>query len=413
MILNGCPTAQNNWFVCLFPFESEPVHLKRVLGIKHLMKFTRSLKAFALPAFLVVSIDCTNPSKDRGNDRPTVGNGDSTKNTSAGTCSRYYSFEGKFYDLETLKQVPAGPNPADFKNCSTYGYQFQSPLNDTVIYMGKTFFVGRKTYQLFIQENGKQVAVKMPVADPLPEVHEYYFTLLTVSDGVVVIMEDYYGTGFTILKYDENGKELARTGFEHTFVTHPEPSTNYMHRYLYLGHTTPTQLIFTSHMAFGEKDKTIVVELSDLSKKAYDYKIAGIVSDESQQKAKGFVVNKGDGKFTVKFPETGKEINFNIGYGDGACTVILKNKKLIVANYHPISTGSSLQCFDAGTGNMIWKADVVQVNASHSEYYNTVYLSLYKNKIVMEGHEAYGKYLQLFDLDTGKRLACFGIPVSK
>jgi hypothetical protein len=57
---------------------------------------------------------------------------------------------------------------------------------------------------------------------------------------------------------------------------------------------------------------------------------------------------------------------------------------------------------------MKWTADVKQINASHSEYANKVTLSMYKNKIVMEGNESYGNYVQLFDAETGKRLATFG-----
>lgn len=325
-------------------------------------------------------------------------------------CSRHYLFDGTYYDLETCKQADIGGKVIDFKKCSPFGYQFTSHIDDTIHFRNKTFCVNPKTYRLLISgEKAKTITVKMPLADPQPEeVSQFHYSLLATNDGVVVIIENYYGTTFTIAKYDENGKELAKTELEHTFVTHPEPNTNHHHRYLYLGYTTPTQLVFTSHMAFGEKDKTIVVELKNLAKKEYDFKISGIVLDETQQHVSGLTFHEKD-QFTIRFPESGKEISFTIPNGDGACETILWNNQLIVANYHPISTGSSLYSFDAATGKQLWKADVGQVNASHSEYYNKVYLSRYKNTIIMEGAEAYGKYLQFFDAGSGKRLGCYGI----
>ncbi len=99
---------------------------------------------------------------------------------------------------------------------------------------------------------------------------------------------------------------------------------------------------------------------------------------------------------------------FEIKNGNPACDLILKNNLLYIANYHPIATGSSLHCFDLNSRKMKWTADVKQIMASHSQYSNKVILSMYKNKIIMEGDEAYGDYVQIFDAETGKRLAVFG-----
>src|SRR5690606_32229672 len=105
----------------------------------------------------------------------------------------------------------------------------------------------------------------------------------------------------------------------------------------------------------------------------------------------------------------GKEYSFSIDYADQACEFLLKGDLLYIANYHPIATGSSLHCFDLKTEKMKWTADVLQVNASHSEYYNKVTLSMYKDRLLMQGDEAYGSYLQIFDAESGKRLKQFGL----
>jgi outer membrane protein assembly factor BamB len=77
---------------------------------------------------------------------------------------------------------------------------------------------------------------------------------------------------------------------------------------------------------------------------------------------------------------------------------------LYVSFYHGIATGSSLYAFTRSTGKLLWQADVKQLNVSHSEYYNTVLLSNWKNYIILEGIEAEGHYVQIFNKDTGERL---------
>ncbi len=67
-----------------------------------------------------------------------------------------------------------------------------------------------------------------------------------------------------------------------------------------------------------------------------------------------------------------------------------------------------MHCFDLRTNKIKWTAGVKQVNADYSEYYNTVTLSMYEDKIIMEGIESYGNYGQLFDAESGESLAVFG-----
>jgi len=97
------------------------------------------------------------------------------------------------------------------------------------------------------------------------------------------------------------------------------------------------------------------------------------------------------------------EYDYDIVYNPSV-TALVHGDKLILALYHPISTGSDLLALDINTGKILWHANVEQVNASHSEYYNTVNLYAYKDKVLMEGIESYGKYLQVFDIKTGAAL---------
>jgi len=165
-------------------------------------------------------------------------------------------------------------------------------------------------------------------------------------------------------------------------------------------------MIFTSHIAFADKFKTHVLSMDDFTLTEFDKTANGLILDEKEENLVGFVTQEED-HFTILMTDN-KTYEFDIKYGSPACEFILKDNLLYIANYHPISTGSGLCCFDLNTSIMKWKADVKQVMASHSEYSNKVTLSMYKNKIIMEGNESYGDYVQIFEAETGKRLAAFG-----
>jgi hypothetical protein len=327
-------------------------------------------------------------------------------------CSDIYPFQAYYIDLKNNNAVLIDGAPSEnFKNCSKYAHRFENPFSDSISIGGRSFIVDsnkeKGIYNINIFEAGKLLKIiNLPVEKPLPEVHEYYIHLFQHKANLMMILEDMYTTHYIICKYDKDGNELLRKEIEHTYITHPEPKTNHYNRYLYYKQLTATQMVFTSHIAFADKFKTIVMSMDDFSISEYDKTANGIILDENDENLAGFVTQDDD-NFEVEMVN-GDKYKFDIENGDPACEFILKGNLLYIANYHPISTGSNLYCFDLSTKKMKWKADVKQVNASHSEYYNTVYLSMYKDKILMEGEESYGNYLQIFDAETGERLSVFG-----
>lgn len=327
-------------------------------------------------------------------------------------CSNLYPFQAYYINLDENNAVLIDGIPsADFKTCSKYAHRFTNPVSDSVIIDGKKFIVVKNKekgiYNVNIFEGEKLLnTIKLPVENPLPEVHEYYINLFPYKNDLIMFMEDMYTTHYIICKYNTEGKELISKEIEHTYITHPEPNTNHYNRYLYFNDLTASQMVFTSHIAFADKFKTIVLSLDDFSVTEYDKTANGLILDENEKNLSGFVTQDND-HFTVQMIDN-RKFEFEIKYGNPACEFILKDNLLYIANYHPIATGSSLHCFDLQTGKMKWTADVKQVMASHSEYYNKVTLSMFKNKIIMEGDESYGDYVQIFDAGTGKRLAVFG-----
>jgi PQQ-like domain len=84
---------------------------------------------------------------------------------------------------------------------------------------------------------------------------------------------------------------------------------------------------------------------------------------------------------------------------------ILDGERLYVTVFHRISSGSQLFAFDARTGAVVWRGDVVQLNVPHSKYFNDVELRMAGGRVTMIGTEAGGCYVQTFDAPTGRRLS--------
>ena len=335
---------------------------------------------------------------------------DSKKNTYTDECSQFFPFQGKIVDLESNEYVDiAKSDSALYTDCSVYAHKFNSESYDTVQISGKKITIfnddDEGIYQLVIKGEDGSKRIDLPVDLPLEEVREYYIHLIGFGDAVIVLMQDFYAKDFIVCKYNSNGELLLTIRLEHSFITHPDPNTNYYHPYLYYFGKTKSQMVFSAG-CFSDKLKTIILSVEDFSLLEFDKSVSGLILDEKESEVIGFASYIDDDFEVLLFD--GREFKFEIEYASDACDFILKGEKLYIANYHPIATGSSLHCYDLTKKKVIWTADVKQINASHSEYYNSVVLGLYKDKVLMYGLEANGEYLQIFDANSGERLAVFG-----
>jgi len=330
-------------------------------------------------------------------------------------CTKYYGLQGKYIDLDSMKIVPDNIDIEEvYQTCSKFRNRFDNrdysetfnPLCSCSIYKNKD----KEEYKISWNkkdDNHEHIWVEIPLKRPLPEVYDYDFQLFsTINNNVILFVKDFYGTHYQIYKYDSDGILLDSTELEHTFVTHPEPNTDYHHPYLYFYGETDDYIVFSSGSFFSDKDKTILFIKSDFVTTDYDISLSGLIYDESDKNIIGLAEHHEKGYKILMLD--GREFNIVKEYTDPACSFILRNNLLYVANYHPISTGSSLFCYDILNQKVMWTADVKQVNASHSEYYNEVILFTYKDRILMHGIESYAEYLQIFDAITGERLAAFG-----
>jgi outer membrane protein assembly factor BamB len=94
---------------------------------------------------------------------------------------------------------------------------------------------------------------------------------------------------------------------------------------------------------------------------------------------------------------------FYHSYGPGLRTALV-GKRLVIAVYHPFATGSDLLCVDFNTGKEIWHAQVNELMAEHSEYYNHVWVMVSNDRVLLAGKESDGNILQVFSLQNGSNL---------
>jgi len=223
--------------------------------------------------------------------------------------------------------------------------------------------------------------------------------LAQTSHGVIHVkrLENVY----VIRKYDGAGKEEFQRKIEHTAVWRKMNTRRHI-SYLNFKVHTDKYMVFTS--VRREYDTTLIVDLLDGTVSSVPFSVIGVIRGEDDNSIAGFVQADHEKKqFKVYTRNNEWSISKKPDEKD-ACETILSDSILAIALYNPFATGSVLSAYDINNGTVLWEADVQQLNVAHSEYFNTVILSLYENKLIMEGLESYGSYIQIFDIKTGKRL---------
>lgn len=308
------------------------------------------------------------------------------------------------WDKSTLQQSAAF-DTALFYDVSVTSYGF----NWNVVYLnGKKFSLDQKNNKVIIHDISN---------NQISEINDKYSVykrningrdLLFKGPGSIVHVKDLEGEyGYIISSYDENGKELYRKQLHHTKIE-ITGNTHHHERILnYLTHNSK-YVIFTTSVFSREFSQTVVLELASGTLTEIPISTDGVLFDR-QDDIQGLFQYDGDSKEIIFYDKLSDDIlwkykySYNVVYASSV-TALIQGDKLILALYHSISTGSDLLALDINTGKILWHANVDQVNASHSEYYNTVNLYAYKDKVLMEGIESYGKYLQVFDIKTGATL---------
>lgn len=308
------------------------------------------------------------------------------------------------WDKSTLEQSREF-DTALFYDISETSYGF----NWNVVYLkGKKFSLDSKKNKIIIHDiNSNRTS---EISDIYSEFKRNINgrDLLFKGEACVVHVKDLESEyGYLISSYDENGKELYSKQLHHTKIE-IKGNTHHHERILnYLTHNSK-YVIFTTSVFSREFSQTVILELTTGNLTEIPVSTDGVLFD-SQDNITGLFLYDGKNKEVTFYDKLSDNVlwkykyNYDVVYASSV-TALVQGDKLILALYHSISTGSDLLALDIKTGKLLWHANVDQVNASHSEYYNTVNLYTYKDKVLMEGIESYGKYLQVFDVNTGAKL---------
>jgi hypothetical protein len=87
---------------------------------------------------------------------------------------------------------------------------------------------------------------------------------------------------------------------------------------------------------------------------------------------------------------------------------------VFVAHYCVMSSGATIHALDLATGKARWSTPVKGLGPiDHSKYSNHVVLKLIRGYLVAFGNEAQGRYIEIFDPQSGKMLSNHRLPAAK
>lgn len=308
------------------------------------------------------------------------------------------------YNKYTLKQNPEF-DTALFYNLSITGTR----LNWNIIYLNeKKFSLDIKKHIITICDKDGIYLSEIQDKENQYERNINGSDMLIKGNNCIIHVKDLdIETGYIFSCYDEFGNETWRVQAKHTEIE-IKGDTHYHKRYLNYFEHNSKYIIFTTNVFYSDFSKTVILNLSSGEFTELPITVSGVLFDKQDNIIGLLSYNEKENEISF-YDKMSDNILWKYVYTDrmvnpSKITALLHEDKLILAFYHQISTGSDLIALDKKTGSLKWHAKVDQVNASHSKYYNHDNLFNYKDKILMEGIESYGKYLQVFDVNTGINL---------
>lgn len=313
-----------------------------------------------------------------------------------------YHFKNKYLDINSLKLLDNIPT----KNCTEvkiedlYAPQFREP-SDSIFYKNRSYKVVENG-DIAISENGKYLKT---ILNEDKKLHMDNVTgnsiIFSTSSGIIQLLRMSEQYGYHIKKYDADGNVLDKWTIAHTLFIKRKPNEIESIPYLYyFGHTNK-EILFST--VYESPQASTILYILDGTQQKLDYSTAGMILDTNNDRLLGVIGNDSAEKhFMVHIRN--KTWQIDNPEGNDAVKTVLKDSILYVAMYPVISSGCNVNAYNANTGKLLWKGDVKQMLVAHSKYYNTVYLTLFHDKLILEGDEAYGSYLQVLDFKTGKRL---------
>lgn len=314
-----------------------------------------------------------------------------------------YPFKNNYFNLNTLQyHTSSDPLAHSFKTDSKYAVRYSGLAADKLAYMG-SIFETTSDNGLLLKDIETQAATPLPNAEKgIPKQGQSF--LLKSTNGVIYIKSLEKDNGYKVYKYDEKGTQLFATQIKHSeFVQHGD-FTYHLPYLEYTMHTANT-IAFTSYVS--RIPKTITLSTLDGSMSNFEFTSVGFIRDiAADMDIHGFIqLDKGKKSLQITYISD----NFTIARPylaemSHAESLIIDNT-LVIATYNRRSPNAKLLAIDLNTKQIIWDGEVSNFGGTASNsYYNVIWLGAYEDKIILEGYEQKGKYLQIFDVKTGKQL---------
>lgn len=322
-------------------------------------------------------------------------------------AQQMYQINNSWLDLETLVKtdsIPENIDSVDFKKASKFASRFNvvnltSAVPKEATYKGRPFKIvdeGHISYS--IPPHGKDVLIETNKEDEaLDDVPGNDF-IFPVSDGVVHIQRFEGKVGYRVTRLDEWCKQKCRQNIPHTLFTPVKDKDDFVTPYLFYFAHTDRFVAFTSLNA-KSIHKTVIVDLKDGKAQPIEATICGIIRADNEIGLRGYLLRDDVAK-TVKVSMQGS--NWALRDNNVSKLIaetVVSDSLLIMARYHQSGPGISLVAYNAQSGKTVWTGEVLQATGIPGN----VYLSTYKNRLMMEVAQPGGKYLEVFDLATGKR----------
>lgn len=309
----------------------------------------------------------------------------------------YYQFGSAFYDLNSLEKVAKIDYPAQgWKYASRYASRYQRLAIDKLAFRGKLFEI-LPNNGLRMTDMLTQGSLALPNKESSSERDGQNF-MITCADGVLYVKHLSKDLGFRVYKYDAMGSEVFGVAIPHSDIVQREKYQFHRPYLRYFAHT-PQQIAFTSY----ERDvaKTVLLDTKNGTTTDLDFSIQGVIRDADEQRFVGYIgagnplrIRLDDADFSVPMEQIAP-IN--------SIEAILHQGVLYCALYDSKRAGCLLWALDVASRQWLWKTTIAEMPAEQtSYYYNNIWLSLYQDKLLLEGLEMNGKYFAVVNSKTGK-----------
>ncbi len=293
----------------------------------------------------------------------------------------------------------------DFKKASKYAGRFRVVnLNGTMpvsaVYKDRPFRIVDDSHIGYKITNGsKEIKVEVSKEDEKLDDAPGNNFLLGIPDGIVHVQRMAGDLGYRVMKHDEWGKVKYRTILPHTNIVE-KGGVEYKQPFLLYFMHTDRFMVFNTLMS-RDIHKATIVDLKDGKTNEVAASICGVIRADNEVSFDGYIIRDEAAK-TLKVNMKGanwpayKEPNA----AKVQAEVLVSDSIFVMARYYKGTAGISLAAFNAKTGKLMWVGEMKQSTGVA----NIIYLSKYKNKLLMECSQAGGNYFEAFDITTGKRI---------